>query len=645
MGFTYNRTITFDHTQVPSDQTNIPMAVFGTIASLKTVGNGGHVQSSSGFDIVFSTTQDGLSPIKWEVVNWQAASGLVEYWLKVPTLSSSVDTIIYMCYGNAAITTDQSDQTNTWDSNYCAVYHFGTAASLSLNDSNQTHGPNNLTGTGAPGPTTGLIGGCFPSSSSVPAYANTAGTATGVPTGANPTFTLECWQLKTTSGTGQEVGGWGNNGTNGARMTFFWSDDSHVGLESDGDANSFNAGSDHVNWHHLCATGVAANTIDNAIFYFDAIVKSMTPGGGISLNLSNHEIAIGTIPNAHVGNGFTGSIDEFRISTIVRSPNWITSQYNNTKNAATTPTIGSENTTGFTNVTISGDQFAWGDTTPTFAAGTMVLGLCEVIADSQAGNWADAILLNTSVPGIAFTENFVSFWLDSQTFELDGFLFFNDTLTLSDTNQPAKNMNAIIDNLALSDSQSVLVIVSLPISDTFTWTDSVKLVEVLSLPLSDSFTWSDLFQFNIPFNLAFSDFFIWRDAQVVAWSSVLPVFTDSFSLSDSVIVANVPFWTPVNEIISDVLVLSDGFNLNLSDNVVVSDLLSLIDQIGVALLVDPTHQQFSDSFHFTDGILIIVEGELLQFADTLVFSDNILVNNSTSFNSYIRRYLNDEPDI
>jgi hypothetical protein len=43
-------------------------------------------------------------------------------WVKVPTVSSSADTVFYMYYGNASAT-NQQDPTNVWDTNFKSVWH------------------------------------------------------------------------------------------------------------------------------------------------------------------------------------------------------------------------------------------------------------------------------------------------------------------------------------------------------------------------------------------------------------------------------------------------------------------------------------------------------------------------------------------
>jgi len=55
-GYSYQRAITIDHTKVPNtDQANFPFLFNTTDPAFATTANGGHVTSSTGNDIIFST--------------------------------------------------------------------------------------------------------------------------------------------------------------------------------------------------------------------------------------------------------------------------------------------------------------------------------------------------------------------------------------------------------------------------------------------------------------------------------------------------------------------------------------------------------------------------------------------------------------
>ena len=154
----YYRSLTLSHTQAGSTDTADYPCFWAGNASLATIANGGRVTSSSGYDIVFCTNPASplTSKLPFERVAWSATTGLGEFWIQIPTLSHSTDTVVYCYYGDATIITDQQNANGTWDSNYVAVYHFGAASSLTLTDS--TSNANNGTNHGATG-AVGLLGG------------------------------------------------------------------------------------------------------------------------------------------------------------------------------------------------------------------------------------------------------------------------------------------------------------------------------------------------------------------------------------------------------------------------------------------------------------------------------------------------------
>src|SRR5690606_21329774 len=53
---------------------------------------------------------------------YNASTGEVRFWVKVPTLSASSNTTIYMYYGNEDVSTDGSS-TDTWNNNFKGVWH------------------------------------------------------------------------------------------------------------------------------------------------------------------------------------------------------------------------------------------------------------------------------------------------------------------------------------------------------------------------------------------------------------------------------------------------------------------------------------------------------------------------------------------
>jgi hypothetical protein len=142
--FTCNRKITVPQANVSgsSDLSNFPLLVkIENDCNLRTAANGGSVQNSNGYDIIF-TASDGTTQLDHELVSYDGVTGDLVAWVKIPTLSASSDTDIYMYYGNSTISCDPSNPAGVWDSNYKGVWHLdetsGTHYDSTSNDNDAT---------------------------------------------------------------------------------------------------------------------------------------------------------------------------------------------------------------------------------------------------------------------------------------------------------------------------------------------------------------------------------------------------------------------------------------------------------------------------------------------------------------------------
>jgi hypothetical protein len=156
-GYAFRRAVTIDHIKVPNtDQVNFPVLISGTYGFLATISNGGDVISANGYDIIFTSDVAGTTILPFEQASYSASTGAVNYWVQVPALSHTADTVIYLFYGNGGISSDQSNKTAVWDTNYKGVWHLANGSTLSANDS--TSSGNNGTIYGATA-TAGIIDG------------------------------------------------------------------------------------------------------------------------------------------------------------------------------------------------------------------------------------------------------------------------------------------------------------------------------------------------------------------------------------------------------------------------------------------------------------------------------------------------------
>ncbi|MCJ8292372.1 MAG: DUF2341 domain-containing protein [Crocinitomicaceae bacterium] len=105
--------------------TDFAVLVSFTDTDLRTTANGGNVESDSGFDIMF--TQGGcITQLDHQIERYVPATGEYIAWVRIPSLSNSINTNIHMYYGNSSIVVDPST-TNTWSANYFGVYHLNSS--------------------------------------------------------------------------------------------------------------------------------------------------------------------------------------------------------------------------------------------------------------------------------------------------------------------------------------------------------------------------------------------------------------------------------------------------------------------------------------------------------------------------------------
>lgn len=339
--FTYYRTITVDHTKVPSNQSNFAVLVATTTASLATVANGGKVQSTSGYDVGFYTTAacDVSSKMAWETELWTASSGLVVYWVKNSSLSSSSDTVFYLCYGDGSIGSDQSNKTAVWDSDYAGVWHFPDGSTLGLTDSTSNSltltNNNTVTATAGANPLDGAAGkfngtNQYLSNASGPVFV------------AGSSITVSFWQLQTTADLqAASVFTIGNHETPDRIQAHApYSDDTvywDYGDFNSGGRISTSYASQIDKWSYVVLRFDAATTA-HTIFLDGA--SANTANSSNAPTITNTGINIG----AWFGNSIFAKtkLDEFRVSHTARSADWITTEYNSQSNPNAFFTVGAE---------------------------------------------------------------------------------------------------------------------------------------------------------------------------------------------------------------------------------------------------------------------------------------------------------------
>ena len=380
-GYSYVHSIVIDHSKVPNtNQVNFPFLFSSTDPSLKSTANGGHVTSSQGYDIIFSTDPAGQSKLDFEIEEYDPVHGQLIAWIRIPTLLHAEDTPLYLFYGNSSITTSQQNPTGVWDSNTMGVWHLPNGTTLSANDStaNGFNGANS----GATA-TTGMIdgGASFDGTSYID-----VGNLGNFPTQGSIDFWMKTSSLANYPNTPNAFTTNYNGGNNAIRFEEDYSGDFsvYIGGGTDIDGHGFMTQSMKANtWYHIALTwDVATST---AIGYVN---------GTQAFDSTSNILWPTAIPNLAIASGYdtcycrkwNGIIDEARIANTVRSADWIATEYNNESSPSTFYLLNAES-----NVTVSPSVAnLHASQSEPFSAAVLAAGTC-----SSDVNWS----LQPGAPG------------------------------------------------------------------------------------------------------------------------------------------------------------------------------------------------------------------------------------------------------
>jgi hypothetical protein len=335
----YQKAITITHGQVSgsSSLSNFPVLI-SLPADADLVA---HAQSN-GNDILF-TDASGTNKLNHEIETFNSTTGQLIAWVQVPSVSPAADTVLYLYFGNASASNQQSTA-GTWDSSYQGVWHLPNGTTLSAGDST-AHANNGVISNASA--VAGKIGGGAGFNGS------NASVDLGSGTGLHITgpITAEAWI---------NVAAWPANGYPAGLLGMgynYASNQTGWMLE----ASTDNSGKHYLNWFsnngstHGVVTAVPslatgawhhlAGTFDGSTWkmYVDGAVNGTSADATAPLNNGDDIVAGGLSTN---GYGtifrFNGLLDELRVSNTARSANWIATEYNNQNSPSTFYAIGSE---------------------------------------------------------------------------------------------------------------------------------------------------------------------------------------------------------------------------------------------------------------------------------------------------------------
>jgi len=331
LSWLYRVKVTVDNTKVPNtDQLNYPALI--TEANMPDEFWG--LVKADGSDIV-ATSDDEETKLKRELVSIDTIGKKMELHVKVPTLSESVNTDVYIYFGNAAAS--ETNDTETWDINYVFVSHMQDDPDTShVRDSSQYGNHGTKKAANQPIETAGKIG----KGQNFPVFEEYIDCGTD-PSVLPDAFTAE-FIGKTTDVDFNPVISWQPAIP---LLGFPWyTSKCIIHLGGSNYRYFFNAPVDVLdgNFHHIAFTAIGNAQLDIQSARMLADGQAQNPQGlGVSGGLPNVKTRF------WIGSTYKdleGVYDEIRLSKIVRTDDWLITCYNNHDDPASFYSVGAVET-------------------------------------------------------------------------------------------------------------------------------------------------------------------------------------------------------------------------------------------------------------------------------------------------------------
>ncbi|HEY6502960.1 MAG TPA: DUF2341 domain-containing protein, partial [Chitinophagaceae bacterium] len=424
-GYDYVKEIIIHESQIPDGPSlnNFPFLFSITDASLRTIANGGLVGNNNGYDIQFYLNSCS-NKLDHQLETYDPVTGQVTAWIRLPALSTTTDTRIYLYFGNDTVSVSSST-TAVWDATYSGAWHFSDnpgAAAPQMQDgtSNGHHGTSFGSMTIA-NSVAGKMGRAL-SFDEVNDYIRIPDFLYG------QELTVSFWfnASEVNGNSYQYVFSHGQWATQNSLNVYIGENsittpgETHnlqvvkTVFRDNNDANNFdtlNAGNTWIdgNWHYYT---MRIQDFGGASIYVDGILRVNYGVWGANTFNPPTDIFIGGREDLNPNRFFGGLLDEVRISTVWRTANWIRTEFNNQNDPASFFTIGFEGSavslctplplrlTGF-NATRSGScvKLQWQTDDPTGSAATFLIERSENGIDwNTAGTVYNAYTFIDSFP-------------------------------------------------------------------------------------------------------------------------------------------------------------------------------------------------------------------------------------------------------
>src|SRR5205814_3084944 len=243
-------------------------------------------------------------------------------------------------------TTSQENKTGVWRNGYAGVWHLSSNGAISAADSAGANSGTISSVTAA----TGKIGGAGSFSGSGSSYIRIPSSNSFKPSGA---ITLEAWvNPASVVAYGKFIcldyradGTWNSPWASYALNWNASTQGLSMGVVNGGSLTGVNsAGTISLNaWSHIAGTFDSSSHVE--AIYLNGSRDSTVTNNGTAIDYStSQDLALGQRSPYSPGEGWNGLVDELRISSVARSADWISAEYNNQNSPATFDTFGTEST-------------------------------------------------------------------------------------------------------------------------------------------------------------------------------------------------------------------------------------------------------------------------------------------------------------
>ncbi|MEM9327179.1 MAG: DUF2341 domain-containing protein [Bacteroidota bacterium] len=329
--YAYQKQITIDSDRVFGTvaHADFPALVSITDLDLRSTGNGGFVESTNGHDIIF-TADDQETVLDHQLESYNATTGEVVAWVRIPSLSPNTDTDFYIFYGQSGATDPST--TDTWNSDYLTVYHLNDFQDYSGNGRDLIN-TGTTAATGLIGGSRAMTGGTYLEDADAELYleglsaitmsawvkSNAAGNDRGITIAREPNNTDQSFAIR-----------YDDDGIDGGQPEVI-----KIGLNVDEGASTkviqleSSASVQTTDWQYISFTWGSGYAIQ---LYIDGELNTPSDidgtAAGTLTDLTTLLIGLGS-QDTRSTVGWDGEIDEYRLSDVIRSADWIKTEYFN----------------------------------------------------------------------------------------------------------------------------------------------------------------------------------------------------------------------------------------------------------------------------------------------------------------------------